>query len=120
MRIFLILALIICSGLVYSQDITVRELICVNEEGGVIALTTEPCMIEKAKSIYKMQHKSYATESNGTVHEGCWDRPDTSAAPKVPGVKIIPIVNTYWIDEDMVISYPAELFHPPTGLGDMI
>ena len=111
MRTFIV-ALLLWSGSTCADEIIVEELICINEENGVIALTVQPCEDKNAREYYKMEHRAYATEANGTVHEGCWDRPDTADAPDVPGTRIIAVVNTYWPEVGQVVTYPASLFHP--------
>lgn len=88
----------------YSQY---KELFLVNQAGGVIALTVEPCQIPEAKGF---DSRAYATEGNGTKHEGCWMAPDISDAPNYPGVKIIPIVNV-WFD-GVIVPLEQGLFAP--------
>lgn len=83
-----------------------------NEAGGYIILTLEECKIAEAKS-KGFDNRAYATETDSempTTHEGCWNSPDTSEAPRVPGVTIIPLVNL-WFDGDIVF-YPQNMFGP--------
>jgi len=86
-----------------------KELFMANQAGGVVALAVEPCTIEQAK-LKKFEGRAYATEANGTKHEGCWIAPDISEAPNVPNVKIIPIVNVWF--EGVIVPYEQNLFVP--------
>ena len=52
-----------------------KELYMKNESGGVVALTLEPCQISEAVKA-GMIDRAYATEGNGTKHEGCWISPE--------------------------------------------
>lgn len=90
----------------YSQF---KELFMANQAGGVVALTVEPCAIDAAKN-KKFESRAYATEADGTKHEGCWIAPDISEAPNHPGVKIIPIVNV-WFD-GIIVPFEQSLFAP--------
>lgn len=86
-----------------------KELFMANQAGGIVALTVEPCAIAAAKA-KKFENRAYATEGNGTLHEGCWMAPDTSEAPDYPGMRIIPIVNV-WFD-DTIVPFDQKLFAP--------
>jgi hypothetical protein len=81
-----------------------------NEAGGFLVLTDEACKFPEAvKQGYKW--RAYATESDSekpATHEGCWDSPSTVDAPKLQGVKIIPLVNV-WFDGDQV-TFPQTMF----------
>lgn len=93
----------------YSKN---RELYMPNESGGYVVLTLEECKFPEAVKL-GFNSRAYATETDSeqpAIHEGCWNSPDTSAAPKVPGVTIIPLVNL-WFDGDIVF-YPQNLFGP--------
>lgn len=93
----------------YSKS---QELYMPNESGGYVILTLEECKISEAKS-KGFDNRAYATETDSempTTHEGCWNSPDTSEAPRVPGVTIIPLVNL-WFDGDIVF-YPQNMFGP--------
>lgn len=93
----------------YSKS---KELYMPNESGGYVILTLEPCKFSEAEKLGFDSH-AYATESDSeqpVTHEGCWNSPDTSAAPKAPGVTIIPLVNL-WFDGD-ILFYPQNLFGP--------
>ena len=93
----------------YSKS---KELYMPNESGGYVVLTVEPCQIAEAKK-QGFESRAYATETDSeqpTTHEGCWTSPDTSEAPKAPGVTIIPLVNL-WFDGDTV-TFPQNLFGP--------
>lgn len=86
-----------------------HELFMSNQAGGVVALTDEPCAINAAQS-KKFENRAYATEADGTLHEGCWIAPDISEAPNHPSIKIIPIVNV-WFD-GIVVPFEQGLFSP--------
>lgn len=93
----------------YSKN---KELYMPNESGGYVVLTVEPCGILEAKK-QGFESRAYATETDSeqpATHEGCWNSPDTSAAPKAPGVTIIPLVNL-WFDGD-IVTFPQNLFGP--------
>ena len=93
----------------YSKS---KELYMPNESGGYVVLTVEPCQIAEAKK-QGFESRAYATETDSeqpATHEGCWNSPDTSAAPKAPGVTIIPLVNL-WFDGD-IVTFPQNLFGP--------
>ena len=89
-----------------------KELYMPNESGGFIVLTTDTCAdTDAAKKGYK--YRAYATESdseNPATHEGCWVSPSIADAPKMEGVRIIPLVNL-WFDSDTV-TFPQTLFGP--------
>lgn len=92
---------------------THKELYMANQAGGVVALTVEPCTITQAKNKH-FEMRAYATEADGTIHEGCWVAPDISEAPNHPSIKIIPIVNV-WFD-DVIVPFDQELFAPITKI----
>ncbi len=89
-----------------------KELYMPNESGGFIVLTTDACADDYATKLgYK--YRAYATESdskNPATHEGCWVSPSLADAPKMEGVRIIPLVNI-WFDGDTV-TFPQTLFGP--------
>ena len=89
-----------------------KELYMPNESGGYIVLTIDACPnADVAKKGYK--YRTYATESDGenpVTHEGCWHSPSLADAPKMEGVRIIPLVNI-WFDGDTV-TFPQTLFGP--------
>ena len=86
-----------------------KELYMANEAGGDVVLTLEPCTIADAKK-QGFESRSYATEGNGTVHEGCWSAPGIEGAPAVAGVTIIPIVNVYY--DGIILPFPQDMFGP--------
>ena len=93
----------------YSKS---KELYMPNESGGYVVLTVEQCQLPEARS-KGFDSRAYATETDtadSIIHEGCWNSPDTSAAPRAPGVTIIPLVNL-WFDGDIVF-YPQNMFGP--------
>ena len=99
------------SSLALAQDLP-KELYMPNESGGFIVLTIDACPNTSAVKLgYK--HRAYATESDSekpATHEGCWDSPSTADAPKLQGVRIIPLVNL-WFDGDTV-TFPQTMFTP--------
>ena len=101
----------------YSKS---KELYMPNESGGYVVLTTEECNLADAKAM-GFDSRAYATESDSeqpVIHEGCWNSPDTTAAPRAPGVTIIPLVNL-WFDGDIVF-YPQNLFGPERKRWDAV
>ena len=108
MRNLLVAMLMMFSTTVLSGEI--KEMHVPNEGGGVIALTTTPCP-NKVWANKGYLYRSYATEGNGTMHEGCWISPSTADAPKHPSVRIIPVVNSIW-EGDVQHSWTADIFKP--------
>jgi hypothetical protein len=102
---------LLCSNLALAQDLPL-ELYMPNESGGYIVLTTDACAnTDAAKLGYT--YRAYATESDSekpATHEGCWDSPSIAAAPRMEGVRIIPLVNL-WFDGDTV-TFPQTMFGP--------
>lgn len=93
-----------------AEDYTqYSELFTKNQDGGVIALQTTPCAVPDAVK-KGFVYSSYATEGNGTKHEGCWISPSIEDAPQLPGVKIIAIVNL-WFD-GVIVPLDQNLFVP--------
>ena len=90
-----------------------KELYMPNESGGYIVLTTDACPdTDAAKLGYN--YRAYATESdseNPATHEGCWVSPSLADAPKMEGVRIIPLVNL-WFEDGDTVSFPQTLFGP--------
>jgi hypothetical protein len=89
-----------------------KELYMPNESGGYIVLTTDACADDYATKL-GYNHRAYATESDSekpVTHEGCWVSPSVAAAPKMEGVRIIPLVNL-WFDGDL-ITFPQTMFGP--------
>jgi len=89
-----------------------KELYMPNEANGFIVLTTDTCPNTDAVKLgYK--YRAYATESDSekpVTHEGCWVSPSVADAPKMEGVRIIPLVNL-WFDGDL-ITFPQTMFGP--------
>jgi hypothetical protein len=103
--------LLLSFTLALAQDLP-KELYMPNESGGYIILTTDTCPNADAVKL-GYNYRAYATESdseNPATHEGCWDSPSTADAPKLRGVRIIPLVNL-WFDGDMV-TFPQTMFGP--------
>lgn len=114
MKKFLTVVAVLFSLPVAAEDYsTYKELYMANQAGGVVALTVEPCGIKEALD-KKFESRAYATEANGTKHEGCWIAPDISDAPNHPGVKIIPIVNVWF--EGVIVPFDQSLFAPITKI----
>ncbi|MEN6294314.1 MAG: hypothetical protein ABFD07_20160 [Methanobacterium sp.] len=110
MKKFLTVVAVLISLPVAAEDYSSHdELFMANQAGGVVALTVEPCAVETAK-IKHFDMRAYATEADGTRHEGCWMAPDISEAPNHPSVKIIPIVNV-WFD-GIIVPFEQGLFAP--------
>jgi hypothetical protein len=98
-------------NLAMAQDLP-KELYMPNESGGYIVLTTDACPNTDAVKL-GYNYRAYATESDSekpATHEGCWDSPSVADAPKLQGVRIIPLVNL-WFDGDMV-TFPQTMFSP--------
>jgi len=101
----------------YSKS---KELYMPNESGGYVVLTVESCKFPEAVKL-GYDSRAYATESDTekpATHEGCWTSPDTSDAPKLKGVKIIPLVNL-WFDGE-VVTFPQTMFGPERKRWDII
>lgn len=112
-----LLAMIVSLSVAAEQP---KELYMPNESGGYIVLTVQPCEISEA-SLSGFTSRAYATESDSerpVTHEGCWTSPDISEAPKIRGVKIIPLVNL-WFDGD-IITFPQSHFGPEKRRWDTI
>lgn len=103
-----ILALLV-SFSVLAED--VKEMYMPNESGGFVTLTQEPCLYDSVKTQYP--YRAYATEDaeGQVVHEGCWVSPSIEDAPKAQGVRIIPVVNTWWVDGGQV-TFLVRQFSP--------
>lgn len=88
------------------------ELYLPNQAGGDMVLSKEPCAFPQATKI-GFRNRSYATEDNGTVHEGCWLAPeiDADALDNLPpGMVIIPIVNLWY--DGIVTPFKQDQFTP--------
>ena len=89
-----------------------KEMYMPNEAGGFVTLTTEVCgYTEAVKQGY--EYRAYATEDaeGKVVHEGCWISPSTEGAPRAEGVRIIPVVNTWWVEGGQA-TFLASQFGP--------
>lgn len=108
MRKFLI-ALSLWTGVAVSADL-VDELVLKNESGGEIVITVKDCpnltWVKQGFVNY-----AWATEGNGTKHEGCWVRPSLENAP----ANAFGIVNTIW-EDDVRMEYPDYMFKPRATL----
>ena len=115
-----VISLLFSTSLLAADYSKSKELYMPNESGGYVVLTLEECKIPEART-KGFNSRAYATETdaaNSVTHEGCWNSPDTSEAPKVQGVKIIPIVNL-WFEGD-VVFFPQSYFGPEKKRYDII
>jgi len=88
-----------------------KELYMANEAGGYIVLTLEDCKLN-SKEAKSFKSRAYATESDGTIHEGCWEAPSTEDAPPPNElITIVPLVNVIWHTGDLTV-YPQNAFSP--------
>lgn len=103
---FALLALLVSLS---AQAEEVKEMYMPNESGGFVTLTLESCLYDSVKKEYP--YRAYATEdaAGEIVHEGCWVSPSIEEAPKT--MKIIPVVNTWWVEGDRV-TFMAPQFSP--------
>jgi hypothetical protein len=90
----------------------VKEMYMPNEAGGFVTLTQEACAYTEALR-QGFEYRAYATENAEglIVYEGCWISPSTEGAPRAQGVKIIPVVNTWWAEGSQV-TFLAPQFSP--------
>jgi len=115
----LVVISLLYSSCALAQDMPL-ELYMPNESGGYIVLTTDACPNTSAVKL-GYTYRAYATESDSekpATHEGCWDSPSVADAPKLQGVRIIPLVNL-WFDGDMV-TFPQTMFGPEKKRWDAI
>ena len=105
----------VCIGLLANNLLAAelpKEMYMPNDADGFVVLTVEPCQFPSADK-QGFHYRAYATEVSGAVtnqHEGCWNSPDVKDAPQMPGVKIIPLVNTWWNGD--VVTYQQSQFGP--------
>mgnify|MGYP006286711871 CR=1 FL=1 len=112
-----VLCFFVCSAMAAEEP---QELYLPNDAGGYIILTLEECKIPAIeKQGYHFRVYATETEDGQSMHEGCWDRPDTSDAPRIEGIKIIPVVNTYWETGDRA-TFQASQFTPEKRRWDII
>lgn len=90
----------------------VKEMYMPNEAGGFVTLTQEDCAYTEALR-QGYEYRAYATEDaeGNVVHEGCWISPSVEDAPRAQGVRIIPVVNTWW-EEGGQVTFLAPQFGP--------
>ncbi len=115
-----VITLFISTNLLAADYSNSKELYMPNESGGYVVLTLEECAISSARD-KGFDRRAYATESDSeqpATHEGCWFTPDTQQAPRIQGVKIIPIVNL-WFDGDIVF-FPQTHFSPEKKRWDIV
>lgn len=107
-----VLSLLFSTNLLAADYSKSKELYMPNEAGGYIVLTLEDCKFPEAVK-QGFDHRAYATESDSekpATHEGCWDSPSTADAPRIQGIKIIPLVNL-WFDGETA-TFPQTMFGP--------
>ena len=112
MRFSSLLLLVVALSASAEDYSSYKELYMKNESGGVVALTLEPCQFPEAVKA-GMIDRAYATEGNGTKHEGCWVSPEINPEelPEVDAhITIIPLVNL-WFDGGTIV-YPQSYFKP--------
>jgi hypothetical protein len=81
-----------------------------NDANGMIVLTHEACTSDKPLLVDTFPYRAYATEGNGTIHEGCFEIPSIEEAKPQPGTKIIPIVNFIELEDYTIHVFHAEWF----------
>jgi hypothetical protein len=112
------LTLAVFSTTIWAQEVGhIQELYFKNQSGGIVVLTVEPCNITKAVSL-GFDFRSYATEGDGTLHEGCWMAPDVSKATQREGMNVFAIVNLYY--DGIITPFKQDVFVPFSHLGDTI
>jgi len=106
-----LLAVVLASviSLVHANE---HEVYLANEAGGWIVLTHEQCQAKEATVKDYFPFRAYSTESNGTLHECCYDIPSIEDAPKQQGMRIIPIVNFIELEGMTIHTFHAEWFTP--------
>ena len=109
---FIALFFFLISSIAIAGDKEPEEMYMANDAGGFVILTITECKFPQAvKQGYR--YRVYATEDKkDTVHEGCWDSPSTAEAPRAPGVTIVPLVNTWWIEGGAQYTYEQQQFGP--------
>jgi len=78
------------------------ELYMPNDDEGFVVITIQECPDKELAKTFP--HYAYATEHDGTKHDGCWVSEEK--APK--GFE--PLVNIYF--EGQVVTYRRQLFSP--------
>ena len=115
---FLAVAVTVFSITVGAQETEqVQELYFENQSGGVVVLTVESCAIDRAAAM-GFDFRSYATEGDGTLHEGCWMAPDVSQATPQAGMTVFAIVNVYY--DGIITPFSQDLFVPFSQLESAI
>ena len=85
------------------------EMYMPTEAGGFITLTLEDCKFPQAVNL-GLLHRATSSEPNGILHEGCWNSPSIEEAPKHPGIRIIPVVNTWWEEDPQITTFRTHQF----------
>jgi hypothetical protein len=88
------------------------ELYLPNQSGGDMVLTKEACNFPQAIKI-GFNNRSYATDDNGGVYEGCWLAPEIDPVAfedLPPGMTIIPLVNLWY--NNTVTPFKQDQFTP--------
>jgi len=102
-HLLLVLALITTSANADNSKVCLA-----NDAGGHIVLTREECKFTKVATQFPFY--AYATEANGTLHEGCFDIPSIADAKPQPGMRIIPVVNFMDPTDMTSVTFQAEWF----------
>lgn len=88
------------------------EIYMANQAGGWLTLTHQECKSEQHKKTFPWH--AYGTESNGTIHQACYNVPTTPTAKEqeeVPqGMIIIPVINLLDLEDGIVHTLRADLF----------
>lgn len=109
MKQFLTVVAVLFSFTAAAEEQKFKELYMPNAAGGYMVLTVEDCTIAAAKTLFP--HRAYATVAGDqVVEEGCWMTPDLTGADEIPGMTIVPIVNTWWAGD--VFHFPQTHFTP--------
>ena len=106
----MIKSLLVTLALITTSAFADDSRVCLaNKAGGLIVLTHETC---KSDGIHTklFPYHAYATETNGTVHTGCFDIPSIADAKPQTGGIIIPVVNFIDIADGEIITFHAEWF----------
>ena len=95
----LIVSLALCISTVCFAD-EPKEMYMPNDSGGFIALSLFKCVNPDAAGAFS--YIAYATEGNGTVHEGCWSMVEAPA-------EFEPLINVWWA-KGLIVNYKQKLF----------
>jgi hypothetical protein len=105
----MIKSLLVTLALITTSAFADDSRVCLaNDAGGLIVLTHKQCTSDQA--ISRFPYHAYATETNGTVHTGCFDIPSIADAKPQSGMRIIPVVNFIDTADGEIITFHAEWF----------